>query len=111
VTSMDFIVLDELGYMPFAQSGGQLLFHLISRLYERSSILHNQRSNLGSHDHGSQCRTSDLGPRLDADHPVKGSWRLQLRMPLAVSEEIRRQFLPEAASVSASRQLSLRSAR
>ncbi len=28
---MDFIVLDELGYLPFAQSGGQLLFHLISR--------------------------------------------------------------------------------
>ena len=35
----DFIVLDELGYLPFAQSGGQLLFHLISRLYERTSIL------------------------------------------------------------------------
>ena len=35
---LDFIVLDELGYLPFAQSGGQLLFHLISRLYERSSI-------------------------------------------------------------------------
>lgn len=36
---MDFIVLDELGYLPFAQSGGQLLFHLISRLYERSSVI------------------------------------------------------------------------
>ena len=36
---MDFIVLDELGYLPFAQSGGQLLFHLISRLYERTSII------------------------------------------------------------------------
>jgi DNA replication protein DnaC len=36
---MDFIVLDELGYLPFAQSGGQLLFHLISRLYERTSVL------------------------------------------------------------------------
>ncbi len=30
---------DELGYLPFAQSGGQLLFHLISRLYERTSII------------------------------------------------------------------------
>ena len=30
---MDFIVLDELGYLAFAQSGGQLLFHLVSRLY------------------------------------------------------------------------------
>ncbi len=36
---LDFIVLDELGYLPFAQSGGQLLFHLISRLYERTSIV------------------------------------------------------------------------
>jgi DNA replication protein DnaC len=39
LTRMDFIILDELGYLPFAQSGGQLLFHLISRLYERTSII------------------------------------------------------------------------
>jgi DNA replication protein DnaC len=39
LTRLDFIVLDELGYLPFAQSGGQLLFHLISRLYERTSII------------------------------------------------------------------------
>ena len=36
---MDFVVLDELGYLPFAQSGGQLLFHLISRLYEQTSVV------------------------------------------------------------------------
>ena len=36
---VDLIILDELGYLPFAQSGGQLLFHLISRLYERTSII------------------------------------------------------------------------
>ena len=35
----DFIVLDELGYLPFALSGGQLLFHLISRLSEHTSII------------------------------------------------------------------------
>jgi DNA replication protein DnaC len=29
---MDLIVLDELGYLPFAQFGGQLLFHLVSKL-------------------------------------------------------------------------------
>ena len=39
LTRMDFVVLDELGYLPFAQAGGQLLFHLVSRLYERTSIL------------------------------------------------------------------------
>ncbi|MFZ2871686.1 IS21-like element helper ATPase IstB [Zavarzinia sp.] len=35
----DFIILDELGYLPFAQTGGQLLFHLISRLYEQTSVI------------------------------------------------------------------------
>jgi DNA replication protein DnaC len=35
----DFVVLDELGYLPFAQTGGQLLFNLISQLYERTSII------------------------------------------------------------------------
>src|SRR5262249_12044510 len=39
LTRIDFVILDELGYLPFAQSGGQLLFHLISRLYERTSII------------------------------------------------------------------------
>ena len=39
LTRLDFVILDELGYLPFAQSGGQLLFHLISRLYERTSII------------------------------------------------------------------------
>ena len=36
---VDLVVLDELGYLPFPQSGGQLLFHPISRLYERTSII------------------------------------------------------------------------
>jgi len=35
----DFVVLDELGYLPFAQAGGQLLFHLVSQLYERTSVI------------------------------------------------------------------------
>jgi DNA replication protein DnaC len=39
LTRLDFVVLDELGYLPFAQAGGQLLFHLVSRLYERTSIV------------------------------------------------------------------------
>jgi DNA replication protein DnaC len=36
---LDFVILDELGYLPFAQAGGQLLFHLISRLYEQTSVI------------------------------------------------------------------------
>ena len=39
----DFVVLDELGYLPFAQTGGQLLFNLISQLYERTSRDHQSR--------------------------------------------------------------------
>ena len=39
LSRLDFVILDELGYLPFAQAGGQLLFHLISRLYERTSII------------------------------------------------------------------------
>jgi DNA replication protein DnaC len=35
----DFVVLDELGYLPFAHAGGQLLFHLISKLYEQTSVI------------------------------------------------------------------------
>jgi DNA replication protein DnaC len=35
----DFVILDELGYLPFAQSGGQLLFHLVSQLYEQTSVI------------------------------------------------------------------------
>jgi DNA replication protein DnaC len=39
LTRLDFVVFDELGYLPFAQAGGQLLFHLVSKLYERTSII------------------------------------------------------------------------
>ena len=35
----DLVVLDELGYLPFSQTGGALLFHLISKLYEKTSII------------------------------------------------------------------------
>ncbi len=35
----DLVVIDELGYLPFSQSGGQLLFQLISKLYEHTSLL------------------------------------------------------------------------
>lgn len=36
---LDIVVLDELGYLPFSQSGGALLFHLISKLYEMTSLI------------------------------------------------------------------------
>ena len=35
----DLVILDELGYLPFSASGGALLFHLLSRLYEHTSVV------------------------------------------------------------------------
>ena len=39
LTHADLVILDELGYLPFSQSGGALLFHLLSKLYERTSVM------------------------------------------------------------------------
>ena len=36
---IDAVILDELGYLPFPESGGALLFHLISHLYEKTSLI------------------------------------------------------------------------
>jgi DNA replication protein DnaC len=36
---LDLVVLDELGHLPFSQAGGALLFHLMSKLYEHTSVL------------------------------------------------------------------------
>lgn len=36
---VDLIILDELGYLPFSQAGGALLFHLLSKIYERTSVI------------------------------------------------------------------------
>ena len=35
---VDLVILDELGYLPFSPSGSALLFHLLSKLYERTSV-------------------------------------------------------------------------
>jgi DNA replication protein DnaC len=35
----DCVILDELGYLPFSRSGGQLLFHVLSKLYEATSVI------------------------------------------------------------------------
>ena len=39
VARLDFVVLDELGYLPFSQSGGARLFHLINACYETTSLI------------------------------------------------------------------------
>ena len=68
LSRVDFIVLDELGYLPFAQSGGQLLFHLISRLYGAGPGLL-PKAELGAvaphamQDDGELAGDCDPGPR------------------------------------------------
>lgn len=34
-----FVILDNLGYLPFSQNGGALLFQLLSKLYEHTSVI------------------------------------------------------------------------
>lgn len=43
---VDLVILDELGYLPFSQAGGALLFHLISKLYEKTSVIITTNLNL-----------------------------------------------------------------
>ena len=39
LSRVDLVILDELGYLPFSQAGGALLFHLLSKLYEHTSVM------------------------------------------------------------------------
>jgi DNA replication protein DnaC len=37
--NFDLLILDELGYLPFSKNGGQLLFHLLSKIYNKTSVI------------------------------------------------------------------------
>lgn len=36
---VDILVLDELGYLPLAKNSGQLIFHLLSKIHQKTSLI------------------------------------------------------------------------
>ena len=100
---VDLVILDELGYLPFSQTGGALLFHLLSKLYERTSVI--ITTNLGFAEwaqvFGDAKMTTALLDRLTHHcHIVETgnqSWRFKQS---SAKVKLRNEAIPKAKSKS-----------